>query len=331
MSDKYPLSSAVRPIPEYLPSANSSQQQFVSTAVEAPPILTLSEFIRIVRKYRILVVGITLISLTISVLFCLLANPRYTALTTLRISAYEPVLSATRVEDVLSQRSKESNYLETQIREISSLSLADKVLSDQDLRTRLFPPKSSGFWSSLFSGQDSTSGKDNMTVGSSTKEPLSNYNDANYKHSVEKLTAYLARVEVRPLKRTSLVTLSVTTRDPALSADLSNYHARSYIEWVRDSRIEQQSEGLKFLRSQEIELKEKVAALERELADYAEAHSIVAVNKDQNITVQKMAQLNQMLTEAIDKRIQAENIYRESESALNSVETAAVLDDSSVG
>lgn len=33
------------------------------------------------------------------------------------------------------------------------------------------------------------------------------------------------------------------------------------------------------------------------MADYAEANSIVAVNKDENIIAQKMAQLNQLLTE----------------------------------
>src|SRR5690606_7259298 len=111
---------------------------------------------------------------------------------------------------------------------------------------------------------------------------------SEYRASIERIKAYLNTINVRPIRRTSLVVIEATSENPPFAALIANKHAQSYIDWVRTARVEQQSRGLRFLRGQADELREKVADLEREIADYAEANSIVALNKDENITAQKM-------------------------------------------
>ncbi|RIL08066.1 MAG: hypothetical protein DCC75_09525 [Proteobacteria bacterium] len=190
------------------------------------------------------------------------------------------------------------------------------MLEQPEIKSALFDTANQGFFGQLFGG-DSESKQESDKL-----DQL-----AGYKSTVRQIKVYLSTIEIKPVRRTSLVTVEATVSDPRLAALIANRHSESYIDWVRQNRIDQQARGLTFLRAQADELREKVADLERELADYAEANSIVAVNKDENITAQKMSQLNRLLTDATAKRIEAENLYKEAEAALSN--PSAGFDDPS--
>ncbi|MCB0340325.1 MAG: hypothetical protein KDD53_12010, partial [Bdellovibrionales bacterium] len=292
MSNK-DLSPHIRPLPNYVPlpaSAFVPEQKHLIGEVE------LRVFMRIVMKYKLLIAGIAFVCFSLSILYAFLATPLFTATTTVRISAYQPFLSGANIEDALSQTTKDSFYLQTQINEMQSYTLADRVLQNRELKQELFEQNSTG-WLTKLSGTQATSEDD--------------YQDtiSGYKSTLRELKQYLRLIEIKPQRRTSLVSIVSTTESPELSAKIANAHALEYIDWVRSTRIDQQSDGLKFLNGQADELKQKVVDLEREIADYAETHSIISLNKDENITVQKMAQLDSLLTEATEKRIEAENLY----------------------
>lgn len=308
MADHDP-SPHVRPLPQHLPVLQEIQSE---PEYGFRPEVQLREYWRVIFKYRTIIGGIVALSVLLSLIYAFTATPQYSAGSKIRISTYEPVLSATKIEDMLQQKSKEANYFETQIEEIKSYSLADKALEDNAIREALVQKTSPGFFARLFgSGSDDS------------QAPLDTL--AGYKAPITTIKTYLDTIEVKPIRRTSLVVINATTTNPALSALIANKHALSYIDWVRTSRIEQQSRGLQFLRGQAEELREKVSDLEREMADYAEANSIVALNKDENITAQKMSQLNKMLTDATAKRIEAENLYKEADKSLSS--SSAGFDD----
>ncbi len=297
----------VRNLPKLMPAPmhdygaagyNSAGQGYADSASG----LDLKEYIRIVVKYRIVIGACALTCTILAVLYAFMATPLYTAESKLRISTYEPVLSATKIEDMLQEKSKEANYLETQIQEMKSFSLADRVLQNPTVKN-YFAEKSGGLFSFLKSSKN--------------EEEVSNKNGTYY-NSIEKIRSYLNIVDIKPVRRTSLVSVVATAKDPGIASQIANLHAENYIDWVRAGRIDQQARGLTFLRAQADELRQKVADLEREAADYAEANSIVAVNKDENITAQKMSQLNKLLTEASANRIQAENQFKEAENSLKS-------------
>ncbi|MBN8551250.1 MAG: hypothetical protein J0M12_18200, partial [Deltaproteobacteria bacterium] len=310
MADHDP-SPHVRPLPQHLPVLQELRADS-EYGYGFRPEVQLREYWRVVFKYRTIIGGIVALSVLISLIYAFTATPQYSAGAKIRISTYEPVLSATKIEDMLQQKSKEANYFETQIEEIMSYSLADKALEDTAIRDALAQKSSGGFFSRWFG-----SGSEEIQV------PMDSL--AGYKSPISTIKGYLDTLEVKPVRRTSLVVINATTTNPALSALIANKHALAYIDWVRNSRIEQQARGLQFLRGQAEELREKVSDLEREMADYAEANSIVALNKDENITAQKMSQLNKMLTDATAKRIEAENLYKEAERSLSS--SSAGFDD----
>lgn len=279
----------------------------------------LRQYWRIVAKYRRLIGGITVVAAFIAVVYAFTRTRQYTAETQVRISTYEPVLAATKIEDLLHERSREGNYFETQIQEIKSRSLADRVLEDPQVRAAYEQQTKEGALYRFASGEN----KEAKSAGSTD-----NGNTAVYKAPVSLLDAYSQSISVEPLRRTSLVNIRVTLPDPGMAALVADRHARSYIDWVKFVRVEQQSRGLKFLENQANEQRDRVAELERELAEYAESNSIVALNKDQNITVQKMAQLNELLTAAVARRIEAENSYREARESQSG--TGSGFDDASM-
>lgn len=277
--------------------------------------VTLREYWRVLYKYRYLIGLCVVVSVALSLVYAFTVTPLYTASAKLRISTYQPVLSDTRVEDTMSERSKEVNYLETQIQEIMSLSLADKVLEDQKIRDQFVQQGKPGFLSRWF-----FSGAENSSLEQSS-------GSGEYKAPIRSIKKYLDVISVEPVRRTALVYIRATSENPEFAARIANKHSLGYIEWVRQGRVQQQSSGLTFLRSQADEYREKVGDLERELADYAEANAIVAINKDENVTAQKMSQLNRLLTDATAKRIEAENAYKESDTALST--NSAGYDDAS--
>lgn len=305
MHDRESQHPAIRPLPsnlpgEYFGASDSQDASFVGD-------VQLREYWKVIWKYRAIIVVITLLSILIAAIYLFTVTPRYSASSKIRIGTYEPILAATKIEDMLEKNSRESNYLETQIEEIKSFSLADQVLQDEQIYSALFSGQSKGFWSVLF-------GKDD-TQKSDFSEALDTV--SGYRRPISDIKNYLDGVAVKPIRRTALVNIEVTNTNPELSALIANRHALAYIDWVRENRVMQQSRGLKFLRQQAVDLREKVADLERQIADYAEENSIVAVNKDENITVQKMSQLNQLLTSATAKRIEVENQYREAKEGLD--------------
>lgn len=296
------ITTPIRPVPQMVQLPSSVVDEIANSGAGKDEI---TQLIRVLFRYRYLIAAVVATCSLVSFIYAFTATPQYTAETQIKIEPYHPVLAAADVEKVLLQSTRDSEYVDTQIQELMSYSLADRVLNDDQIRGQLFPKgASAGFFSRLF--------------GRTPRDAQAPVPDESvYKHRIGLIKSYLNNIGVSPVRRTSIVTLAVTTPSRTLSARIANVHAEQYIGWVKDNRIKQQSEGLQFLRTQAEELKQKVAALERERAEYAEDHSIVALNKDQNITVQRMAQLDDLLTKATESRIEIEKIFSEAERAFS--------------
>lgn len=264
----------------------------------------LREYWRMLIKYRQLLIMIVIAATAIATIVAFTRTPLYTATSRLRIGSYEPVLAATQVEDLLQQRTRETGFFETQVQELMSYSLIDRVLKDDQIRHIFREP----------------------LAASGSENELEQVN-STYQSTPELIKDYLKIIKISPIRRTSLVDIEVTLPNPSQAAAIANAHVDAFITWTRDSRVDQQSRGIQYLKTQANELRDKVAGLERDMAEYAEKNSIVALNKDENVTAQKLSQLNQMLTEATSKRIIAEKQYEESKSGHTAGDSG--LDDGS--
>lgn len=284
--------------------------------LEAAPERELWYYLHVLLKYRSVVGTIFAGVVAVCALYAFSKTPQYSAQATIRIDVYEPVLGSMKLEDFLQQKSSRQDYLETQIQQITSLSLADAVLKDPIIRSRL--EAQDGGWRRFLP----------FSSGSNGLDPQTGDAVSGYSASAQTIRKYLDMIVVTPVRRTTLVKINVTHPDKEFATLVANRHATAYIDWVRNLRVDQQARGLSFLASQATELRERVNDLERQLADYAETNAIVALNKDENITVQKMAAINQQLAVVTGKTIESANKAAQARIALK--RDSAAFDDQTV-
>ena len=219
--------------------------------------------------------------------YLLFSTPRYAARATIRISSYEPLLGGDS-EESSRDKTREVNYLDNQLQEVRSRSLADQVLKDTPGLADIFMRQALSPLAAL--------------LGRTLPQP-----SGGYSHPQVVIDRYLDALSVLPVRRSNVVVIEALSPDPSHAAAMANAHAQGYVRWIRRIRNNTRADGLSFLGEQSKKLEARVSDLERQLAEYAEEHSIVAVNERENIVAQRMSQLNKLLTQAMADRIKAEH------------------------
>lgn len=315
------LSTHIRPIPRHI---MEEQAYYQSIALDSGSgdfnERTLKDYLQLLVKYRWLILTVAAVVFLLTTLYSFLATPMYTATATIKISTYAPLIPGASVEDVMMKQSSETDYLNTQVEILSSLTLANRVMSDGYLggtlkayfESRRGPLSFLGAITELFVGKKNTKQLEE---------------DSSYNFPVHELEAYNSLINISPVRRTSLVKVSATTANPNLSAKIANAHSSEFIELIRSERHQTTLDNLVFLKSQAQELADKVALTERKIAEYAEENAIVSLNKDENIVVKQMAELNTLLTTATASRIKSEAAFNEAKSG-SGIDSTAFDDDS---
>ncbi len=273
----------------------------------------IADYLRILVIHKRLILTVALILVALTTIYNYLATPLYTAETEISIGAYSPTVTGTSFEESIAKQTEKQDYLETQVKLIERLTLADKMLADKELGQKIITYINSrtsivgsiiGAFTNLFSSKDAGDSQE-AESGSS------------YQHPIGLLKSYLGLISISPVKRTFLVKISATTSDPKLSASIANTHSQNFIELAKEEKQKTALTNLVFLRSQADELASKVAVIEQDIAKYAEENSIIALNQDENIVLRKMSELNQLLTEATGKRIKSEAAFNEAKEGGN--------------
>lgn len=331
--NKNELSPHIRPLPTHLSERDklstyrSSQESGFDSSRDADQGMlrawTLEDTSRVFFKYRWFIGLVSVLGLFLAAAYAFFATPQFTAEATLKIGTYAPLLNGAGIEDSMRQQTREQDYLNTQVSLLSSLSLADKVYSEPGIQQKL---------SEYFSRQTGLFGflkpfRERLFGSGNEKKLDVETLEKSYENPIDKLKSYLNIVSIQSIRKTALVNVSVTTSDPQLSARVANTHAQGFIDLMREDRQQSTLENLLFLKRQSEELADKLAQAERNLASYAEENAIVSVNKDENIVVRKMAELNELLTAATSRRILAETKLKESQSG-SGLNTSANDDES---
>ncbi len=121
----------------------------------------------------------------------------------------------------------------------------------------------------------------------------------------------LGSLTVAPVRNSRLVELRFSSTDPVLAADLANAHAKAYIQQNLETRFSASKDAADWLEGQLAEQRKKVEESEAALQRYRESHDAVAVEDRQNIVVQRLADLNGVVTKAKTTRIEKEAQYNQ--------------------
>jgi succinoglycan biosynthesis transport protein ExoP len=120
---------------------------------------------------------------------------------------------------------------------------------------------------------------------------------------------FLNALTVAPVRNSRLVDVTFESPDPALSANVANALARAYIEQHLEFKFLSSKEASDWLGERLAEQRQKVETTEQAVQRYREQTDSVSLEEKQNITVQKLADLNGAVTHAKTERIQKEAAY----------------------
>ncbi len=124
------------------------------------------------------------------------------------------------------------------------------------------------------------------------------------------LGAFMGRLTVRRVPESRLLDVKFEANDPLLAARVVNAHIENFVEQNLRSRYEATTAASKFLASQLNELKIKVEKAEDARITYERQNQIWTIDEKQNITTQKLSDINKELTSAQSDRVSKEAIYQ---------------------
>jgi len=127
----------------------------------------------------------------------------------------------------------------------------------------------------------------------------------------------LSSISVNPVKESAVVMVSCNARDPGLAADIVNTLAAEYIQMNFETKYKSTIMASDFLAKQLIDVKAQVEKSEQQMVAFAQTHNIYSLGENENVIMQKLADLNTTLTQAQAERIQRESAWKIAQEAPN--------------
>ena len=128
------------------------------------------------------------------------------------------------------------------------------------------------------------------------------------------LGGFKSNLHVTLIPNTRIIEVRYRSSDPQMAALVVNTLTKIYIENNRKTRFDSTMEASDWLEKQQLDLRMKVETAQEKLVRYQKEHEILGLDEKQNITTEKLGELNKELTMAESERMDKESFYRLVES-----------------
>jgi polysaccharide biosynthesis transport protein len=245
----------------------------------------LYDYLLILRKHQWLILSFLLAVVTIASIATFRMRPVYIATARIEIDRENANILPFQGADSYDYMIDLDNYIETQSKILTSETMALQTIRNSGLASN-----------SEFSG------------GSGPSEAIATGSLANQKYPPE-VGAFLGSLNVKRVPNTRLMDVSFESTDPQLAARMVNAHLETYIEQNYRRSYEATTQASRWLAGQLDELKIKVERSESARIEYERQNQIWGVDDKQNITTQRLGDLNKELTDAQSDRIRKQALY----------------------
>jgi capsular exopolysaccharide synthesis family protein len=117
------------------------------------------------------------------------------------------------------------------------------------------------------------------------------------------LDRYLANLSVDPITRTRLALIRFTSPSPDLASRIVNAHVDAYVQQGLRLRSQAGEKARQFLEAKLVELKEHLEESELSLNAYRREKGILSLDEKENIVVERLSDLNRLVSKAEARRI----------------------------
>jgi capsular exopolysaccharide synthesis family protein len=246
----------------------------------------LYDYLLILRKHQWLILSFMLAVVTIVAIATFRMQPVYVATARVEIDRENANILPFPGTDSYDYMMDLENYTETQSKILTSETLALQTIRNNNLSSR---PE--------FASPNGPS------------EAIASGSLANQKRPPE-LAGFLGSLSVKRVPSSHLLDVSFESTDPQLAARIVNAHIASYIEQNFRSKYEATTQASTWLADQLGELKIRVQRSEDARIAYERQNQIWTLDDKQNITTQRLSDVNKQLTEAQSERMRKESLYQ---------------------
>ena len=255
---------------------------------------TLGEYLRVVskRKWTILICLVTIFTVVAIASFKM--TPVYDASGSIAINKIDPGLTTFKDSGAFTFDYYDPTELDTEVKIMQSDLLALQVIRQLNLDRR---PE--------FGGQAPATPSLDLAPN-----PL----EADSSHASALLGSFKGGLRVSLVPNTRIIEIHYRSADPQLAASVVNTLARTFVENNFKTKFESTMQASDWLSKQLSDLQMKVETSQEKLVRYQKQHEILGGDEKQNITTQKLDELNKALTAAESERMNKEAVYRLMES-----------------
>jgi polysaccharide biosynthesis transport protein len=143
------------------------------------------------------------------------------------------------------------------------------------------------------------------------------------------INQFKGSLKVNLSPNTRIIEVHYRSPDPQMAANVVNTLMQTYVENNFKARFESTMQASDWLSKQLVDLQMKVETSQEKLVRYQKEHEILGIDEKQNITMEKLDELNKELTTAESQRMDKEALYRlvESGDADTIANSATAIDD----
>src|SRR5882672_4240828 len=243
----------------------------------------LYDYLLILRKHQWLILSFMLAVVSITAIGTFRMQPVYLATSRIAIDRENSnILPFQNTDDYVVDL---ENYIETQ-----SKILTSETLALQTIRSGIL------------------AGQADFSTDPSASDALATGSLANLKAPPE-LGAFLGSLSVKRVPNSRLLDITFESTSPLQAAQIVNAHIKNYIEQNFQSRYEATTRASTWLTDQLNELKIRVEKAEDARITYERQNQIWALDDKQNVTTQRLADLNKQLTDAQSERMRKQSMF----------------------
>ncbi len=261
------------------------------------------KYLRIITKYRWLIVGIILTSLLSAIALTLLMTPIYRATSSIQID--REAMNIVKVDSIEPESGQGGlEFYQTQYELLGSRSLAERVTSslglvaDTNFNTQTQSPLS--FFRELVFG--------------GVKESEADSEVSQEQKSRKTVDRLIGSLTVAPVRGSRIVKVSVDHTNPAIAQRIADGYAEAFIADSLDRRFEATSYARKFLEERLQQLKVRLEESEKQLVKYAEDQGIIRLDDNKSLSGTDLEAINIKLATVQGELSKKEQLWKQAQT-----------------
>ena len=267
----------------------------------------LRDYWKVVWKRRWIIVALFLIVLVATAVGTFTMKPIYRGTTSVQINKESPQVMD--FKDMFSVNMWDQDYYQTQYKLLESRSLAKRVI--QTLKLSEHPDFQPGP-ETPFQKWKSNILRPILGLFTFSKKKLASEKDSSEsKKETVLINQFLGRLKIEPIRNSRLVKVHFDSNYPELCAQVPNTLATSYIQQSVENRFIATEQVKEWLSKQLEDLKAKVERADEALQAFGSKHDIISLEDKENVTLQRLNELNESLTKAEADRMAKEALYKQ--------------------